>query len=230
MSRLGESIKQAREQQGLSLKQVAKKTGLSEKYLEDVESGGRIPTEDAANRVLKFLGKYESTTTAFYDGDVDKAMAAEPPQPVRRAPAPPKPVEKAPAEPNDAWLDALSGVVKNIPVYDSRGQKVDGRLLAVEQGRIFGAQPDKLRYFRASDDSMRGDRIRRGDLVLVSVTGSVQEGALMLVSVDGQHMVRKPHILRDGRLRLIAQDGHTDHDAVDVQVLGRCIRLEVAFS
>lgn len=231
MGRLGETIKRAREDKGIPLKTAAKKTGLSEKYLADVEAGVKVPSEDIARRVLKFLGAYEDTTTAFYDGSLDREPVVPPPV-IRKTVAAPsgQKVTREEAVPSDAWMDALSGVLKKISIFNDRGQSVASRLLAVENGRIDGFQPEKLSYFQLPDDSMRALRMLKGDLVLVAQQGSIVENMPMLVETYGRRKVRIPVILPDGRLRLVAQETarvHTDHDPDDVQIIGRCVRLEI---
>ena len=57
MSRLGDTIKQERLRAGWSHKQLAKKSGVSEKFLMEVEAGTRIIADTQATRILKVLGK-----------------------------------------------------------------------------------------------------------------------------------------------------------------------------
>ena len=56
MSRLGDLILLERTRQKLTRKQVAKKCGVSEGYIKDVEEGRRIIQDDQARRILKTLG------------------------------------------------------------------------------------------------------------------------------------------------------------------------------
>ena len=55
MSRLGDMIKQERLRAGWSHKQLAKKSGVSEKFLVEVEAGTRIIADTQATRILKVL-------------------------------------------------------------------------------------------------------------------------------------------------------------------------------
>ena len=56
MSRLGDLILLERTRQKLTRKQVARKCGVSEGYIKDVEEGRRIIQDDQARRILKTLG------------------------------------------------------------------------------------------------------------------------------------------------------------------------------
>ena len=70
MSRLGDLIHLERTRQGLTFKQVARKTGVSEKYLQEVESGKRIIADDQARRILKSIGMKEHTEADFTLDDI----------------------------------------------------------------------------------------------------------------------------------------------------------------
>ena len=56
MSRVGDKIKEARIKNGLSQKALAKKLGVAEKFINEVELGRRIAQEsfiDKASKILK---------------------------------------------------------------------------------------------------------------------------------------------------------------------------------
>ena len=61
MSRLGDLILLERTRQKLTRKQVARKCGVSEGYIKDVEEGRRIIQDDQARRILKTLGQVSET-------------------------------------------------------------------------------------------------------------------------------------------------------------------------
>ena len=82
MSRLGDMIKQERLRAGWSHKQLAKKSGVSEKFLVEVEAGTRIIADTQATRILKVLGK----TSEFIADFEGKADGVPTPEPVRAAP------------------------------------------------------------------------------------------------------------------------------------------------
>ena len=125
MSRLGDMIKQERLRAGWSHKQLAKKSGVSEKFLVEVEAGTRIIADTQATRILKVLGK-TSEFIADFEGKADGVPTPEPVRAAPRpAPAPKKPA--APAEPTDAWVNALGGLMRAVPVRDAAGRDVDSR-------------------------------------------------------------------------------------------------------
>ena len=56
MSRLGDTIRGARLKKAMTPKALAKKCGVSESFIVEVESGRRIVSDDQAQRILKVLG------------------------------------------------------------------------------------------------------------------------------------------------------------------------------
>lgn len=55
MSRVGENIKKAREKSGLTVKALAKKLGVAEKYLNEVEIGRKVAPESFIDKAAKVL-------------------------------------------------------------------------------------------------------------------------------------------------------------------------------
>ena len=65
MSRLGDQIHTLRVQKGLDRKKIAKKAGIADKFLQEVEEGRRIPTDEQAARILSLLGEKGDLSEAF---------------------------------------------------------------------------------------------------------------------------------------------------------------------
>ncbi len=229
MSRLGDTIRAARLKAKLTEKALGKKCGLAESYIKDLESGRKIVSDAQAQRILKVLGVSNPVSTEL-------EVAAEPEVKLRPRPrAYVLPVEeqaenakKAAEESSDAWLDALGGVVKRVPVMSPDGLVIDHVLTPVVSGRIEGSAPDKVIYYRVPDDMLRGFRVHAGDLLLVTPTAKVEDGALMLVERDGERVVRKLLKLDGARVQMQAFDHEFTADvapAAEVKVLGRCVKL-----
>ena len=229
MSRLGDTIRTARLKAKLTEKALGKKCGLAESYIRDLESGRKIVSDEQAQRILKVLGVASPVST-----ELD--VAAEPPVKLRPKPrAYVLPVEqqaenarKAAEESSDAWLDALGGVVKRVPVMAPDGLVIDHVLTPIVGGKIEGGAPDKVLYYRCPDDMLRGFRVHAGDLLLVVPAAKVEDGALMLVEHGGERTVRKLMKLDGNRIQLQAFDHEFTADvapAAEVRVLGRCVTL-----
>lgn len=226
MSRLGETIRSARIQAKMTEKALAKKCGMAEGVIKDIESGRRIVSDGQAQRILKILG-VENPVSAELE------VAQEPEVPLRPRPRPYKlPVsEPETRQEGDsaAWLDALGGVVKRVPVTDEDSTVIDHVLVPIVGGKIEGGAPDKVFYFRCPDDALRGYRIHAGDLLLCVPTQKVEDGAISLFLLNGKRAARKANKLDGSRVHLQSYDREFTSQtlpAAEARVLARCVKLE----
>ena len=240
MSRLGDLIRTERVRQKMTPKQVARKCGVSESYIMAVEAGTRIIADDQARRILKTIGLREQTEADFTLDDIAATVDLASVQPqLAKAVAKPKPreVEKvASTEEKDegvagsVWLDALTSVLKRVPVMNAVMKPVDYQLLPIQNGRIEGANPDKVFYFLAPDDSMRGFRIHSGDRALIVPAQSPVDGAVMLVEYNAHRYLRKVKKLYGFQVLLQSYDREYDAQTAqlsEVSFIGRAVRLEI---
>ena len=251
LSRLGDLIRTERVRAKLTPKQLAKKCGVAESYLVAVEKGTKIIADDQARRILKAIGLREQTEADFSLDDiaatVDLATVASPvAKNVVSRPAPkPQPEAELVASTGgksassdeeekgvggSIWLDALTSVLKRVPVMNAIMKPIDYRLLPIVSGKIEGANPDKVFYYLAPDDSMRGFRIHQGDLALVVPAHSPIDGAIMLVEYNNHRFLRKVKKLAD--FTVILQSFDKEYDAITAQInecnfIGRAAKLEV---
>ena len=242
MSRLGDLIKLERGRRNLTAKQVARKVGVSESYLLAVEAGTKIIADDQARRILKAMGMQQQTEADFSLDDiaatVDLQSASEE---MQRAQATQRKIAKARPEAEKVasteeagvsgsiWLDALSSMLKRVPVYNAVMKEVGHRLLPVENGKIENASPEKVFYFMAPDNDMRGFRVTKGDLVLVVPAAAPVDGAMMLIQTPLGRVLRMVKQLDNFKVLLQRYDAACESEvtAVDeVRVVGRCVRLE----
>lgn len=229
MSRLGDMIHNERVSRGLGAKQVAKLCGVTEKYLLEVEAGGRIINDDAARRILKSMGKTDELVSDF-----EASSTGEPsrPAPARRAPeSVPEAVAAASSEPValSSFFEAMGGVVRRVPVLDGAGKEIAHRLLPTENGKIEGAPPEKVFYLSCPDSSMRGYRLRPGDLLLTVPASQATDGATMVLVELGARKVRRVTRQDGGRVLLQWFDAEPQSKVVpekDVQWAGRVVRCE----
>ena len=238
MSRLGDLLRTERLRRKMTLKQVAKLGGVSESYLKDVEEGKRIIADDQARRILKKIGLKEHNEEGFTLDDIAATVDL---QTVTPKPAP-VPVKEKKAQPesetvyaSDApvtggiWLDALTSVMKRVPVYNAVMKEVGHRLLPVENGKIEGASPEKVFYFMAPDDDMRGFRVTRGDVVLVVPAAAPVDGAMMLIQTPQGRVLRVIKRLDNFKVLLQRYDAACESEIMTVDelhIVGRCVRLE----
>ena len=242
MSRLGDLLHTERLRRKMTLKQVARLNGVSESFLKDVEEGKRIIADDQARRILKNIGLTEQTEQGFTLDDIAATVDLETvkssavrPQPV--APPPKAETETVYSDRQDekgtvqgsVWLDALTSVLKRVPVYNAVMQEMDYRLLPILDGRIEGASPDKVFYYAAPDDSMRGFRILKEDQCLIVPAASPIDGAVMLTEYRDHRALRK--IKKMDALHVLLQSYDREYAAEtiaipEVNFLGRVVRVE----
>ena len=238
MSRLGDLILLERTRQKLTRKQVARKCGVSEGYIKDVEEGRRIIQDDQARRILRTLGTSQRNEAEFsldeIAATVDLGMLA----PAKPAPVAPKPAEPQPAakpqtkeEQSGIWLDALSSVLKPVPVMNAGWIQVSRRMVPIQDGKIEGAKPEKVVYFLAPDDSMRAMRIEKGDLVLVVPQTLPIDGAIMLVEYGAHRCLRRVKLLGNSNILLQSGDRDLGTESVhisEIKLIGKAVRVEIA--
>ena len=230
MSRLGDSIRAARLKAKMTEKALGKKCGMAESVIKEIESGRRIVSDEQAQRILKLLGADSPVST-----ELD--VAAEPEVKLRPRPrayvlplSPESPQQESAArESSDAWLDALGGVVKRVPVSDEQGVVIDHVLTPILGGKIEGGAPDKVLYYRCPDNALRGFRVYAGDLLLTVPASKAEDDRIMLICYKGQRIVRKLLRLDGNRIQMQTFDSEFRAEIApsnEVQVLGRCVRLQ----
>lgn len=232
MSRLGDLIKQERSRRGITAKALARKCGVSEKFLLEIEAGTRIPKDDQAQRFLKAMGSEAPAASGFTLEDIAATVDLQTALP-KVKPAPRKPAEPAPEKgqgiAGSIWLDALADVLQRVPVYNAVMQEVGSRLLPVKDGKVENAPKDKVFYFKAPDNQMRGFRVHRGDLVLVVPTKTVEDEAMLLIDSPQGRVLRLAKLLPRYQVMLQRYDSAFESEIVnlsELQVIGRCLRLE----
>lgn len=243
MSRLGDLIRTERIRQHLTPKQVAKKCGVSESYLIAVEAGTRIIADDQARRILKTIGLKQQNEADFTLDDIAATVDLAQVQPsLAQAAARPRPKpqedavkvasteeEKGEGVTGSVWLDALTSVLKNVPVMNAVMKPVDHRLMPILNGRIEGANPEKVFWFLVPDDSMRGFRIHAQDIALIVPAQSPIDGAVMLVEKDGHHSLRK--IKKLDATTIMLQSYGREYESENAQLneiscIGRAVKVE----
>ena len=236
MSRLGDLIRTERIRQKMTPKQVARKCGVSESYLVAVEAGTRIIADDQARRILKAIGLKQQTEAEFTLDDIAATvdLAQVQPRLAEAVKKPPKKEAELAASSEDegvagsVWLDALQSVLKRVPVMNAVMKPVAYKLVPVENGRIEGANPDKVFYYLAPDDSMRGFRIHKGDIVLTVPAQSPVDGAIMLMNYKEHRYLRKVKVLDDRQVLLQSYDREYEAETVlisEIGFLSRCVQV-----
>ena len=170
MSRIGQEISKLRLQKGMTQKQLAKKLGVSEGFILDIESGKKIISDDMIGRVSKALD-FELGPIGLFASDDKLADTRNVTENSRspRSGISPKIQDSAskntsPQPVQEVWDDAFGNILKTVPVYGYRMDKlIDKKLLPIEKNKVEGFQKEKVFYLNIEDSDMSGFRISKGD-------------------------------------------------------------------
>lgn len=220
MGRMGTEICRLRKEAGMTQKQLAKLVGVTERFIEEVESGKRVLNSDLITRVSKAL-RQEVGKLELYD-------EAE----VSRRPEPDVTVKKVIEKPVQAvWTDALAGVIMSVPVYDGKMEKTVGsKQLPIIANKVEGFPKDKVFYLTIDDNEMAGFRFAKGDLILACGLQEIEKDAFYFIEFGGRKLIRQVKKLDQERLLLVWNSGSLATETVgknEIKVLARLIRLEI---
>jgi transcriptional regulator with XRE-family HTH domain len=220
LSRIGSEISRLRREKGYTQKQLAKLLGVSEGYIDEVESGKRVLKDSLIARAYRILGQSADVAGGYEDGGNEKPPVSA----KATAKAPPAPVQQV-------WNDALDAILKSVPVYDYKMEETLGkRQLPVVSSKIEGHPRDKVFYLRIQDNDLSGLRICKGDLALACMTQEAEKDAFCLVEHEGRRMLRLIKKLEGNKLLLVSNSGNLATEMADmkaVKILARLIRLEI---
>jgi transcriptional regulator with XRE-family HTH domain len=237
MSRIGLEINKLRLQKGMSPKQLAKKLGVSEGFVLDIESGKKIINDEMIGRVSKALdfelgpiGLFASDdkfAPTLKEADSRSTLSGT----ASRIPANTVP-KAAPQQPvQEVWDDAFGNILKTVPIYDYRMDKIlDKKLLPIEKNKVEGFQKEKVLYLNIEDSDMSGFRIFKGDRAFSVLTNEINNDGIYLVEYNEVRAVRQVKRLQTDKLLLIYNKGNLITETIstkNIKVLARLIKLEI---
>ncbi|WP_294153266.1 helix-turn-helix transcriptional regulator [uncultured Clostridium sp.] len=220
MSRVGENIKKAREKSGLTVKALAKKLGVAEKYLNEVEMGRKVAPEsfiDKASKVLK--ADLNDISMVVTDEELMEEKKSF------------KELSKKKNESNEVWTDAFSSVLKNVPVYNYAlsNNKVT-KEMPVHSNKIEGYPQDKVFYLEIEDDEMNGFRMLKGDLAFAHIVKELSNNGFFLIEYNGKRKIRQVKVLGNSKVLLVSNGGSLFTETMevrDIQVIAKLERVEI---
>ncbi|MDF2548391.1 MAG: transcriptional regulator family [Anaerosolibacter sp.] len=230
MSRVGERLKQERLKKGMTPKQLGKKCGVTESFILDIETGKKIVNEKLLAQISKALG------ANLEEDMVLEAPAEEAKLQTENQPKPMKAVEavsqrRPEVVPLNQWEDALSNIIKKVPVYDIEMKQIKGhKNFPIIDKKVEGFHPDKLVYIEVSDDTMLQYRIKKGDRALIYLNHEFMNGAFQVVEYDGKRRLRKLKKIEGNKMQLLDGEGQgITKEMKAVKIIGRVIRVEIDF-
>ncbi|MGM9965647.1 MAG: multiprotein-bridging factor 1 family protein [Clostridium sp.] len=223
MSRIGDKIKEARLKANIPQKALAKKLGVSEKYINEVEMGRKVAQESFINKASKILNVDLN--------DVNMIAADEELMEEKRIEREFKLTSKKDNKSNEVWENAFSSVLKNVPIYDYELRSVKGhKELPIHSNKIEGYPQDKVIYLEVSDDEMSGFRMLKGDLVFGHLVTELNQNGFYLVNYNGKSKIREIRRLDNSKALLMSNRGSVMTETVEIRnmkVIAKLDRVEI---
>lgn len=225
MSRVGERVKDARIKAGITQKALAKKLGVAEKFVNEVETGKKILNEALIEKISKVLNAdLNDVNMVVTDEDLNREKEM-----VRKIESKKQPVK--PEEVNEVWNQAFGSVMKNVPIFDYSLSKSQGyKQLPMASNKIEGHAPDKVFYIVVESDDMVGYRITKGDLAFCHIVKEPESNSICLVEHNGERVIRQIKKLDNTKALLISNKGTVRTETVnikDINIIAKLDRLEI---
>ena len=218
MSRVGDRIKQVRESKAISQKQLGKKIGVSESFINEVEMGKKVINEKFLEKISKILGEeIEDTSVSFH---ADEYLEERKPK-----------LERPSAEKvKEVWNDAFSSVLKDVAIYKYDLVKAIGiKQMPIISNKVEGYAQDKVLFLEIENDDMLGFRICSGDIAFAHLTHEIENNAISLVDYNGERVLRQIKKLDSNKILLISNRVSLRTDTVqhkDIKVIAKLDKVE----
>lgn len=221
MSRVGQRIKEARLKSGMSQKMLAKKLGVAEKYINDVELGRKVVQESFIGKAAKILNTDLNDINMVV---TDEALMEE-----RKA----LEINKKPKkiETSEVWNDAFASVLKSVPIFDYSLNSIKGKKeLPVHSNKVEGFPQDKVLYIEVQDNDMSGFRMVKGDLAFAHLVKEPSNNGIFLLDYKGERIIRQLKSLGNSKYLLVSNGGALLTETVtvkDLEILAKLERIEI---
>lgn len=221
MSRVGQRIKEARLKSGMSQKVLAKKLGVAEKYINDVELGRKVVQESFIDKAAKILNTDLNDINMVV---TDEALMEE--RKTLEVNKKPKKVETT-----EVWNDAFASVLKSVPIFDYSLNNIKGKKeLPVRSNKVEGFPQDKVLYIEIQDNEMSGFRMIKGDLAFAHLVKEPSNNGIFLVDYKGKRIIRQLKSLGNSKYLLVSNGGALMTETVTVkefEVVAKLERIEI---
>lgn len=224
MSRIARKIQEARTKAKMTEKQLAKKCGLTESYIMQIESGKKIVNEKIAENILNALGE---NLDFMYLQDTKEEKPSTPKE--ERRPNKPK-EEFYNIEPTEQWSDALANIIKKFPIYEVDTNKIVGhKELPVLGKKVEGYNWDKILFVQSSDNEMEALRIKKEDVIMIYLTNEIQNNSIYLFEMNNKKMIRQ--LRKESNNKVTISTGAKGKEPVitelnKIKLIGKCVKVE----
>nr|WP_274600566.1 helix-turn-helix transcriptional regulator [Clostridium saccharoperbutylacetonicum] len=215
VSRVGENIKQAREKSGMTVKALAKKLGVAEKFLNEVEMGRKVASEGLIDKAAKVLKADLNDISMVVTDEIlmeEKKTFKEIPKK---------------NENSELWTDAFSSVLRSVPIYNySLSNKKGTKEMPVHSNKIDGYPQDKVFYLEIEDDEMNGFRMLKGDIAFAHSIKEVSNNGFFLIDYKGQRKIRQVKVLGNSKVLLVSNAGNLLTETMELKEIEVIAKLE----
>jgi transcriptional regulator with XRE-family HTH domain len=215
VSRVGENIKQAREKSGMTVKALAKKLGVAEKFLNEVEMGRKVASEGLIDKAAKVLKADLNDISMVVTDEIlmeEKKTFKEIPKK---------------NENSELWTDAFSSVLRSVPIYNySLSNKKGAKEMPVHSNKIDGYPQDKVFYLEIEDDEMNGFRMLKGDIAFAHSIKEVSNNGFFLIDYKGQRKIRQVKVLGNSKVLLVSNAGNLLTETMELKEIEVIAKLE----
>jgi transcriptional regulator with XRE-family HTH domain len=216
VSRVGENIKQAREKSGMTVKVLAKKLGVAEKFLNEVEMGRKVAPESLIDKAAKVLKADLNDISMVV---TDEALMEE-----KKSF---KELPRKSIESSEVWTDAFSSVLRSVPIYNySLSNKKGIKEMPVHSNKIENYPQDKVFYLEIEDDEMNGFRMLKGDIAFAHSVKEVSNNGFFLIDYKGQRKIRQVKVLGNSKVLLISNAGNLITETMELKEMSVIAKLE----
>ncbi|SFB15510.1 helix-turn-helix transcriptional regulator [Clostridium frigidicarnis] len=224
MSRVGEKIKIAREESKMTQKQLAKKLGVAESFINELELGRKIANEQVLQRISKALNKNVNDIGMSFESEVFKEEKAPSYSSIKKD-------KSKDGETKDIWNQAFGDVLRNVPIYKYDLRKAIGyRELPVHSNKIEGFAQDKVMFLEIENDEMLGYRMQKGDIAFCHSIKEIENNSLCFIEYNGIRAVRYIKRLDNSKLLILSNKGTMQTETVyikEVTPIAKLLKLEI---
>jgi len=218
LSTLGKSIEKARLQKNMSRKALAKKVGMSERNILEIETGSKIVNSALLSRLSKILG------ADIVDNQFGLVQETELFSETKDTYKHSKKVEST----SHNVISAFGNLIYSINVYDySLLQVFDHISLPLENGKIEGHQKEKIAFIKITNQEMSGFRLCQDDTLLIYKNSQIKDDKISLIRYKNEYILRKIKKLTNDSILLIHHDGTLKSRKVsinEIEILGHAIK------
>lgn len=198
MTRIGEKIKFLRNENGLTQKALGKKLGVSESFVNELETGRKVANESIIKRISKVFGKDLDDINMYTEEqkEVD----------IPRKNVSLESIKKQ--EVNAVWDDALGSILKTVPIYKiDLKTVVSSKKLPIISNKIDGYAQDKVFFIEISNNDMNGFRISEGDIAFAHTIHEAESNSICLLEYNNERIIRQIKKIDSNKLLLVSNSG-----------------------